>query len=754
MRSHEKVLEHESNPFSILTYRSVVRDFQEVLTQLEESESSSSSVARIEETKIVRGRKEVEKAVYQFLDGANKTFLHALSDERIPKDTTLTMQVISSLFSVNPNFSFHLITDLQRNNLEYHKQLMSAGVKIRHSEGNKVSFAVSKDEYIAVPLNVLEQQIASGEEIPDEIVWSKRQDLVLQADQIFQSMWRVAIPAEERMREIEEGRPRYETKIIRDPSEILAETKRMALTSKKYSVSSVSGGLLYAYNYALEDFKSILEKNRTGEHEGIRWITHIDGSCVNVAKKFSELGMIIRDVPNIPTESFGFSEKEVGVTVSRLEGGQLNSSALFSNDPMYVGHYSSVFQVLWENGEDADKRIREIESGVAEPELKIIRNPTEIEALYLRLIREAKEEIWLILPSTNTYLRELKIGVIDEMRFAASQRNVRVRLLSPESLDQNDLKDDQSMEIRSIRNVSAPNTVTALLVDQSVSLMIELQDDSKSDFVEAIGPATYSTRGSIVRANVRFFERLWEAEVLLEKEKRSRKEAELLRDILTHDIRNYNQTARMGTEFLLEHIRGQTELEAISKTVIEAIDGSTTLVDKANKLGMILSRGERTVRPLNLIDSIDRSLLVVKAGYPTKMIKETRKISSLEGSPPNEIVVMADDFIDEIFVNLFTNAVKFTPRPNVSLDISIEETKASNESNAFWQVTIADSGRGIPTRDINSIFQRYSESYKGSGLGLSIVQALVESYGGEVSARNRTDGTTGAVFDVKLRKKG
>jgi signal transduction histidine kinase len=722
------------------------------LTRLGDAESLPRQIEKQGETSVIKGVKEVEALVYEFLEKSNKTYLKALSDERAPKNIPQVLRLIRGMFAANSNFRFQLITDLQSTNLNYCKQLLDAGVEVRHIEGNKVSFAISQDEYIAVPINALEDLIATGAEIPNEIVWSTRQDLVSQAEQIFEVMWRSAVPAELRIREIQEGRPRFETKIIREPMEVLAETKRMALASKVYSVSSVPGGLLYAYNYTFEDFKSILERVRKGDHEGIRWVTHIDESCVDVVKKFLELGMDIRDVEKVPTESFGFSEKEVGVTLSRLEGGELSSSALFSNDPMYIDHYSLVFQDLWENGIDARKRIREIELGIAEPELKIIRNPHQIQSLYLQLVREAKDEILLILPSANAYTREVKIGVIEAMRYAAAEKKVRVRMLAPETSTK-DGKVDDPINVKKIPEVRAPNTVTLLLIDKTSSLVVELQDDSKLDFHEAIGLATYSTRSSIVRANIRFFDQLWEAESLLENERRSRKEAELLRDILTHDIRNYNQTARMGTGFLLENLRGKTELEVVASTVIEAIDGSTGLVDKAKKLGMILSTSGRTLGPINLIDSIDRSLLVVKSSHPMKLIKETRKIISLDGFPPGQVRVVADDLLDEIFVNIFSNAVKFTPGTNVPLDISIEEKKSNeNKGNTYWQITISDYGKGISSHDLQSIFQRYSESYKGTGLGLSIVQALAKLYGGEVGARNRTDGHTGARFEVKLRK--
>jgi signal transduction histidine kinase len=721
------------------------------------------------QTKVINGQKEVELLAYAYLERASKTFLKAITDDRFPKNTEQATLFIQGLFAANPSFKFQLIADIQKTNLHYYELLQRAGVELRHIESNRVSFAVSKDEYIATPLGAMEELIASGADIPTEVVWSTRKDLIFQAQQIFETMWKSAVPAEVRIREIEQGSSHVETRVFRDAQEILEETRRMANTSTKYSISSVSGGLLYGYNYLLSDYKDILGRQKQGQHKGIRWLTTIDDSCVEVAKKLLEIGMEIRHVSTVPSESFGFSEKEVGVTVSRLEGGRLNTSALFSNDPMYIEHYSSIFDQLWENGLDATARIKEIEQGIDEPEIKIIRNKKEIQTLFLDIVNNAKSEIMLLLPTMNACFREEQIGMADAIYIASSQRGVKVRMLAPRALhlsasNKDELSQGPLFESKLIPETISPDTVTVLIADKTHSLILELDDDSALDFKQAIGLATYSTRGSTVKANSRFFERIWEAveekereKLLLESERRSRKEAELLRDILTHDIRNFNQASRIGTEFIAEQVKGRSDLESVANTVIQAIDGSTHLVEKAKKLGMILSTGKHALRPINLIDAIDRSLLIVKAGNPTKLIKETRKIISSDGTAPAEVQVLADDFLEEIFTNLFSNSARFTQGTSVPLDILIEEKKDDDggSNQKFWQITIGDYGPGISSNDLDSIFQRYSKGQKGSGLGLSIVQTLVSMYGGRVTAHNRnTNGSTGAIFEVSLRKAG
>ncbi len=252
----------------------------------------------------------------------------------------------------------------------------------------------------------------------------------------------------------------------------------MVEKSHQYSVCSVSGGLHYAYNNSFDIFKGILDKHRSGEHGGIKWLTTIDVGSSEVAKKFLDEGMEIRHTNNIPTESFGVSDKEVGVTLSRLEGGRLNNQALFSNESIYLEHYQTLFEGLWAGAIDARVRIKQIDEGIEEPLMRILRNKMEIEQLYVELINEAKDEILLLLPTSNAYRREEVIGVIDAMQDAVSKRGVKVLLLSPDASAKDTIQEfngeqgpkkegRNKIDYKVIREATTPNTVTILVVDRT-----------------------------------------------------------------------------------------------------------------------------------------------------------------------------------------------------------------------------------------------------------------------------------------------
>ena len=92
--------------------------------------------------------------------------------------------------------------------------------------------------------------------------------------------------------------------------------------------------------------------------------------------------------------------------------------------------------------------------------------------------------------------------------------------------------------------------------------------------------------------------------------------------------------------------------------------------------------------------------------------------------------------IQQIVLNLLNNAVKFTPRGSVTLDVRLEKADAAQARLRFC---VVDTGIGIPRSKQDRLFKRFSQAessvsreFGGSGLGLAICKRLVELMGGEI----------------------
>lgn len=112
--------------------------------------------------------------------------------------------------------------------------------------------------------------------------------------------------------------------------------------------------------------------------------------------------------------------------------------------------------------------------------------------------------------------------------------------------------------------------------------------------------------------------------------------------------------------------------------------------------------------------------------------------------------------LTQILSNLITNAIKFTTTGKVVLKIKKLEEDTKFDVILF---EVIDTGEGISVKDQYKIFNRYSQlkslltsTYKGSGLGLSIVKRLVELFGGKIKINSEIGIGTNFNFELKLEK--
>jgi signal transduction histidine kinase len=232
----------------------------------------------------------------------------------------------------------------------------------------------------------------------------------------------------------------------------------------------------------------------------------------------------------------------------------------------------------------------------------------------------------------------------------------------------------------------------------------------------------------------------------LEDAERSRRRAELMRDILTHDIRNYNQISRANAE-LLEDSLTDEKLRGFAGSILNSVDGSSELIQRVRMLQNVMSQKEPVLENISLDESFERSLSLVRKAFPDRVIETPTELPKAN--------VTADGLLDQVFVNLLTNAVKYTEGKRVQLDVRLQEEALGGSDNLktgkYWKVTFADHGTGIPDELKEKVFMRYLGAAQGRGLGLSIVRALVvERYHGRLELHDRVSGDRSQGTRVEL----
>ncbi|MFL6385518.1 MAG: ATP-binding protein [Nitrososphaeraceae archaeon] len=538
-----------------------------------------------------------------------------------------------------------------------------------------------------------------------------------------------------------------ETRIIKDPVKILEDTMCMVRRSNQYSVCSVSDGLLYAHNHCSGVFKEILDRQTAGKHKGIRWVTNIEynqgGQLLEIVKNFMSLGMNIRHVKGIPPISFGVTEKELGITVERMRGGSLNASAIFSNEPAFVEQFSVIFEELWDRGIDAKDRIEEIESET-KTFIDIIHSPHEIQERYHELVASAKDQVLLFLPTAMAYRREEKIGIFKALMDAAA-RDVDIRLLFPsdekmigEKISGRNTEINQAVRIRNMKAgiVSTEARSKILVVDRKYYLLVELKNDSKEVFAQAVGSAIFSNSRSTVLSYITMFDSLWRQSELYEKLEAHDKMQKEFINIAAHELRTPIQPILSLSGILRDCIHNDPE-----KLYVAMILRNAKRLGKLTEDLLDVTRIESNSLHLNkdifnLKDAI--------AGQVKDFQKQADDSGMVLHYDDKDVTINADKArITQVIANLLRNAISFTERGGCI-------TITSDTSNDQVVIRMKDTGVGISSEVYPKLFTKFAtKSEKGTGLGLYISKSIIEAHGGKICAENNSDGR-GATFTFTL----
>jgi signal transduction histidine kinase len=237
-----------------------------------------------------------------------------------------------------------------------------------------------------------------------------------------------------------------------------------------------------------------------------------------------------------------------------------------------------------------------------------------------------------------------------------------------------------------------------------------------------------------------------------------KKHSDLLVDLITHDIGNYHQVLQTSLGlviFLLEknktNILSPQDSQKIFSyltTAKNALTRSQSLVDNIRRLERLYVQKDLKLVLKNLPDTINNAYSIVEQTlYDNNPHNKKISINMAHGHP-TDINIMAENLLDEIFINLFSNTVKYTDSAEVKIDVMIKDYFIGEAK--YWMITISDYGKGIPDSMKKELFERFYYKAKGSGLGLSIVRALVERYRGKIWVGDRVyrDYTKGTTFGM------
>lgn len=161
-----------------------------------------------------------------------------------------------------------------------------------------------------------------------------------------------------------------------------------------------------------------------------------------------------------------------------------------------------------------------------------------------------------------------------------------------------------------------------------------------------------------------------------------------------------------------------------------------------------ISNGKLQFNPL----PIELSDLFYKIDSNFKAQAERKGLTYESHIAVEDVVVKIDQFrITQICQNIFSNALKFTTKGKLIFRVDLLRSSAQS----YLQIKIADTGKGIEEKRIESIFLPFEQenqsielNYGGTGLGLSIVKSIVDALQGEIMVESQVG--YGSSFTIKI----
>jgi signal transduction histidine kinase len=489
----------------------------------------------------------------------------------------------------------------------------------------------------------------------------------------------------------------------------------------------------------------------------LKYITEITNDNLPYCKKLLTIVDELRHLDGIKG-NFYISESGYLAPASFHEKGKSASQIIYSNVKEMIENQKYVFESFWSRGIPSEYRIRELEEGIVPVKTDLIQNPKKTLELFLNLIKSAKSEILLIIPTINAFLREERIGAIKLLKQATIERNVMVRIIGPSNkIIENELlaeghrpkekQDDgknqqlQQIQYNDVRfEQTAVTTVTILVVDRKESLAIEKTDDSKLDFVKAIGLSTYSNSEPTVMSYVSIFEGLSMQADLNEQLKRHSQMQKEFINIAAHELRTPAQSILGFSELAVTSNGLTAEVQDLLNPVYDNAVRLSKLIEDVLSITKIESRTLNIDKvKLNINENIANVISDLK-----NQIRTPNKLHIEFLNAKKPLYVMADKLrLYQVIANLVGNAIKFTQEGNISIGARIEDG-----NNIV--VSVKDTGKGIESHIVPKLFTKFATvSNSGTGLGLYISKSIIEAHGGRMWAENNPKGK-GATFSFSL----
>jgi two-component system sensor histidine kinase/response regulator len=223
---------------------------------------------------------------------------------------------------------------------------------------------------------------------------------------------------------------------------------------------------------------------------------------------------------------------------------------------------------------------------------------------------------------------------------------------------------------------------------------------------------------------------------------------------ISHEIRN-PMNSILGMADILKSTKLNFEQQQYVNNLLRSGNALLDMLDNLIDFSVIENgRLQLHEQPFDLFHCLDRclSLIAIQAHH-----KNLSVFLNLDPRIPPGL--MGDrGRLDQVLINLLSNAVKFTEQGHVSLKVELINDPLAASEQVALRFTVADSGIGIPTAQLNEIFESFVQGdssirrkYGGSGLGLAISREILRLMDTRFEVRSELGKGSDFVFTILLK---
>ncbi len=236
---------------------------------------------------------------------------------------------------------------------------------------------------------------------------------------------------------------------------------------------------------------------------------------------------------------------------------------------------------------------------------------------------------------------------------------------------------------------------------------------------------------------------------ITEREKLDRARREFIANV-SHELRTPLTTVKSYTETLADSAKDDNMDKDMFLAFLRIINGETDRMTRLVKDLLLLSRLDYSLKDMpkedfdigEMIKGLVTRLSITAADKKQTLVYEpTNALPLYRGNP---------DRIEQVLINIITNAIKYTPQGG---QVLISTMHMYNSVS----IKVKDDGIGIPEKDLEHIFERFyrvdkarSREMGGTGLGLAIAKEIVEAHDGTIDIKSKVGVGTEVVITLPL----